>query len=214
MRSRHSLSFLSAAGWASARLQVEARHHAAIERWCAADWPLIVRRHEADCPTGQVCLGLALPPEPESGIKHRLPLRIAIDEVTRSRPPLTLAEVRLVLPPAWQAALPAATMPLAVFGSTALQAITGLPYLRETSDLDILLQPTTLAALTDGLALLTQVEALLPLDGEIVFPSGAAVAWKEWRAASAQGAAMRVLAKHDEGVMLVRVDALLASLTA
>ncbi|MEB0136785.1 malonate decarboxylase holo-[acyl-carrier-protein] synthase [Actimicrobium sp. CCC2.4] len=214
MLSRHSLLTLSAAGWASARAQVEARHHAAVERWCAADWPVIVRRHEVDCPTGQVCVGLALPPEPESGIKYRLPLRIAINEVTRSRPPLTLAEVRFVLPPAWQAALPAAAMPLAVFGSAALQAITGLPYLRESSDLDILLQPTTPAALADGLALLTQVGTLLPLDGEIVFPSGAAVAWKEWRAASGQGAAMRVLAKHNEGVVLVRVDALLANLTA
>lgn len=214
MLSRHSLLHLSAAGWASARTQVDVIHHAAIDSWCTADWPVIARRHEAGCPDDQVCVGLALPPDPVSGVKHRLPLRIASDQVMRTRLPLSLAEVLPVLPHAWQAALPAASVPLAVFGSAALQSITGLPYLRGSSDLDILLQPATLAALTDGLQLLAQVAASLPLDGEIVFPSGDAVAWKEWQAASGQGAAMRVLAKRNDGVALVRIDALLAGLAA
>jgi phosphoribosyl-dephospho-CoA transferase len=49
---------------------------------------------------------------------------------------------------------------------------------------------------------------LLPLDGEIEFPSGHAVSWKEWLG---QGhAADRVLAKHLDTVALLRRDQLLA----
>lgn len=213
MLSRHSLLHLSAAGWASARPQVDPTHHAAIDRWCEADWPVIARRHEADCPADQVCVGLALPPDALSGVKHRLPLRIGSDQVTRLEKPRLLGDV---LPVSWKVSLPEAALLLPVFGSVALQAITGLPYLHAKSDLDVLLQPTSRAALDAGLALLVQLSRQLPLDGEIIFPSGDAVAWEEWRAAATKDddIAERVLAKRFDGVRLVRVDALLASLEA
>jgi phosphoribosyl-dephospho-CoA transferase len=46
----------------------------------------------------------------------------------------------------------------------------------------------------------------LPLDGEIVFPSGDAVAWKEWAGAE------RVLVKRASAVRLAPVAELLSTL--
>ncbi|WP_344762290.1 malonate decarboxylase holo-[acyl-carrier-protein] synthase [Actimicrobium antarcticum] len=219
MPARHSLLWLSAAGWADARRQVPALHHAQVDRWGSSDWPLIVRRQEADCPAGTLCAGLALPPDPVTATKHRLPLRVAGTTVTRVQTPVALSLVGEVVPAHWRPSLDrlqsdalACGLSLQVFGSAALQAITGLPYLRATSDLDVLVQPATPAQLDDALALLVRYSAVLPLDGEIVFPSGDAVSWKEWRNAAQQSVQSRVLVKRTDGVALVRMDVLLATL--
>jgi phosphoribosyl-dephospho-CoA transferase len=96
------------------------------------------------------------------------------------------------------------------FGSLAMQALTGITYLTPTSDIDLLLHPRTVDDLDSGLALLQHHAATLPLDGEIVFPDGAAVSWKEWAA----GGDARVLVKHIDGVWLSRKAPLLAQLQA
>jgi len=68
-----------------------------------------------------------------------------------------------------------------------------------------------LAAVLQALAALTEAEAALPcgLDGEIRFADGAAVAWKELRAALA-GDTTQVLVKGEADVQLLAVEALLA----
>jgi phosphoribosyl-dephospho-CoA transferase len=48
----------------------------------------------------------------------------------------------------------------------------------------------------------------LPLDGEVLFPSGDAVAWKEWVGA---GYSERVLAKCRDTVRLARREELMES---
>jgi phosphoribosyl-dephospho-CoA transferase len=50
----------------------------------------------------------------------------------------------------------------------------------------------------------------VPLDGEVVFPGGAAVAWKEWRGAYDSG--RKVLVKTIDEVQLSWPEALLATL--
>jgi phosphoribosyl-dephospho-CoA transferase len=54
----------------------------------------------------------------------------------------------------------------------------------------------------------------LPLDGEIVFPGGVAVSWKEWRQVAVKGGDPdnKVLVKTPDTVKLERVGALAASL--
>ena len=94
------------------------------------------------------------------------------------------------------------------FGSLAMQALTGIPYLTPTSDIDILLHPRTVHELDTGLALMHHHAPTLPLDGEIVFPDGAAVSWKEWSASGDE----RVLVKHVGGVRLSGKAPLLAQL--
>jgi len=72
--------------------------------------------------------------------------------------------------------------------------------------------PTSRDQLRAGLTLLAQHAALLPLDGEIVFPSGRAVAWKEWLLVDATPRGMRVLVKDGRQVSLQRADLLLEEL--
>jgi phosphoribosyl-dephospho-CoA transferase len=93
-----------------------------------------------------------------------------------------------------------------------MQAITGQSYLTPASDIDLLFVPADAASLRAGLALLEQYAALLPLDGEIVFPSGEAVAWKEWISAGRHDA--RVLVKDAGAVRLAPMAQLLATLEA
>jgi len=213
MYARHDLAWLSGEGWNGllATTPGGTPAHAAIARWAGADWPLIVRRCEAADGTGEnagdACLGLAAPPDPASGAKLRLPLRLSSQHIVRHRAPLQLDAVAHALPARWQASFgrlaeACAGLDLRVFGSLALQALTGQPYLRDASDIDLLFRPCDAAELEKGLRLLASFLDELPLDGEIVFPNGHAVAWKEWLAADDHSA--RVLVKSQASVMLCK----------
>jgi phosphoribosyl-dephospho-CoA transferase len=106
----------------------------------------------------------------------------------------------------------AAGYALRSYGSLALQAITGARYLTASSDIDLLFCPVTTSQLEAGIALLSSHQASLPLDGEVMFPGGDAVAWREWRDARARGA--RVLVKRIDAVRLADPAALVAALAA
>lgn len=211
--------------------------HAALARWAGADWPLIVRRrdnarhnagdaarrsvdqalggghaalgggeHACDS-AGEICLGLAAPPDPASGAKLRIPLHVLSRHIERHSAPLRLEAVVHALPPRWQAPFARLSkaserLDLRVFGSLALQALTGQPYLRDASDIDLLFRPRDAEELDEGALLLASLLDELPLDGEIVFPSGQAVAWKEWFTAGAGTGSERVLVKSQSDVKL------------
>jgi len=93
-----------------------------------------------------------------------------------------------------------------------MQSLTSLPYLSASSDIDLLFYPRDRNQLDEGLQLLRLYAKHLPLDGEIVFPSGRAVAWKEWADTSARPDAMRILAKSMQAVNLSPCASLLAEL--
>lgn len=215
MFSRHELVWLSSQGWLAACAAALPGQAEAIERWRREDWPLIVRRQDAAMGADSVSVGLALPPHPDHGSKVRIALQALRSDVSRSLPALALDAVLDAAPPEWKAALAALEaqargLTLRVYGSLALQALTGQAYLTPASDIDLLFYPTSVAQLQAGVALLSAHAALLPLDGEIVFPSGQAVAWKEWIGAQRNHA--RVLAKTNDAVHLTTGAALLATL--
>lgn len=222
MYARHDLVWLGEAGWDRVLSGVTPGAPAALAAWRAAGWPAIVRRADADAPPGEVALGIPLPPRPEDGYKVRIPIRVPAAAIVRHQPPLALARAMADgtgLPPGWRTALAdldrqaqAGGLALHVYGSTALQALTGQRYLGPASDIDLLLQPRSRAELAQGLALLQRFAAQLPLDGEIVFPGGCAVAWKEWACALGGAPGTRVLVKELHRVALVPPDALLAAL--
>jgi phosphoribosyl-dephospho-CoA transferase len=121
--------------------------------------------------------------------------------------------------PAWRSALlrlqyqaQAQALDLRVYGSLALQALTGLDYLRPSSDIDLLLTPGNRFQLERGMRLLRDYAAVLPLDGEVLFPAGA-VAWKEWQQAAADPTA-RVLLKRRQDVVLQSVAQIVAGTAA
>jgi phosphoribosyl-dephospho-CoA transferase len=99
-----------------------------------------------------------------------------------------------------------------VYGSAALQALTGMEYVTASSDIDLLFEPATQAELDDGLMLLGAYALSLPLDGEVIFPGGAAVAWKEWMAATGAPGNPRVLVKENQHVRLRTTADLLRNL--
>ncbi|MFL6673589.1 MAG: malonate decarboxylase holo-[acyl-carrier-protein] synthase [Massilia sp.] len=217
MYSRHDLVWLTPHGWRAAAESAPAPDRDAIELWRREDWPAIVRRHDAGAPAGTVSLGIALPPDPADGSKRRIAIRAPGSHVARRTPPLPLAETLAAAPAHWHQGLAAldANAPgpgLRAYGSLALQALTGRQYLTASSDIDLLFGPATVGQLDAGIALLSAHVATLPLDGEIVFPCGDAVAWKEWRGARENGA--RVLVKSIGAVRLADPAALIAALEA
>ncbi len=211
MFSRHELVWLTGRGWDAALERALPGQHEAIEQWRRQDWPAVVRRPDVGLAPGQVSLGIPLPPTPD-GVKGRIALNALEIDVAQRRPALALADAAQSAPGHWRPALDAlaASVPLQAYGSLAMQAITGQAYLTPSSDIDLLFFPADADALHAGLALLAQHAATLPLDGEIVFPSGAAVAWKEWLSASRNEA--RVLVKEAGAVRLAPMAGLLASL--
>lgn len=205
MYSRHDLVWLTPRGWDAALARALPGQQAALEQWQRQGWPVVVRRDETGAAPGAVSLGLALPPDAD-GVKRRIALHALASDVAESAPALPLLDAAAAAPAHWRPALDmlAQALPLRAFGSLALQAITGQSYLTAKSDIDLLFHPTSRSMLDSGLAKMSACP--LPLDGEIVFPSGEAVAWKEWTGAE------RVLVKSVASVRLAPVAELLATM--
>ncbi|TFW16923.1 malonate decarboxylase holo-[acyl-carrier-protein] synthase [Duganella callida] len=211
---RHQLVWLTAAGWRATLAAARPQQREAIKLWRGQDWPAVVRRAEPDAAADEVCLGLPLPPERDNGGKLRIALRAQVAHIARSAPPIALAAA-LRSSGCWRERLAAlvadaAGLELRVYGSLAMQSLTGLLYLSPRSDVDLLFRPASRQQLDDGMALLSRHAQLLPLDGEIIFPGGQAVAWQEWRMAMAQPA--RVLVKSRQTVRLADTASLLVTL--
>ncbi|HWX03898.1 malonate decarboxylase holo-[acyl-carrier-protein] synthase [Collimonas sp.] len=219
---RHSLAWLSAEGWQRAALAATADKQATLARWQQEDWPLVLRRRAADTPPDELCLGLALPPD-GNGDKARIPLQVQLTDVQRFAEPLTLRQALAHMPSGWSGPLRAfagdclhSGIALRLYGSWAWQILTRQSYVTANSDIDLLFTPRNASEFSRGMALLAQHAARLPLDGEVIFPDGHAVAWKEcWQALQAGaevGAAARVLVKTESAVQLRTLASLMSSL--
>ena len=214
MYSRHDLVWLTAQGWQEARAAALPQDRTALALWERQDWPGVVRRRDLGATACTISLGISLPPAGAGAPRQRIALRAATVHVHRHTPALGLGEAAAAAPAGWRAGLAAMARDLPelrAYGSLAMQAITGLPYLTPASDVDLLLAPRCCGTLDHAINLLTAQAQTLPLDGEIVFPRGEAVAWKEWRDAAAR---TRVLVKTIDAVRLAERAALLATLEA
>jgi phosphoribosyl-dephospho-CoA transferase len=218
MYRRHELVWLTPEGWESALAGVIGEPREIVLRWRMRGLPAVVRRTEPGTPSGLLCLGIPAPPDRRSGQKLRLGFAVEHRHVAEVRSALALDAAAASAPRGWQlglsrlgTALRAAGIECRVFGSLAMEILTGECYLGATSDVDLLLRPRDGAQLDAGLALVAHHAHSLPLDGEIEFPSGHAVSWKEWLGVDGQAwrGADRVLVKHLDAVALLRRDELL-----
>ncbi|WP_428415308.1 malonate decarboxylase holo-[acyl-carrier-protein] synthase [Methylibium sp.] len=184
----------------------------AVVDWAQAGRPFIGRATQPGDGPGRLPLGLALPPQPR---KRRLSFTVAPAAVRLVSAPPTLGDALAHLPPRLRE--PAALLesrafalglPVYVFGSAFWQQASGLVYLTEHSDLDVLACPPSAAAARDWLHALTEVQAdsAARLDGEIQLPDGAGVAWRELAAAPTQ-----LLLKSDHGPALRELAAVWAA---
>jgi phosphoribosyl-dephospho-CoA transferase len=211
---RHMLVWLGEDGWRAVQRAAREQHKPALKLWEGQDWPAVVRRMDIDARDDEVCLGLPLPPDEDSGEKVRVSIRAQVAHISRAAPAVDLrAALRSSGP--WRERLAAldidaAGMGLRVYGSLAMQALTGLLYVSQTSDVDVLFYPASRKQLDDGMEVLSRHATRLPLDGEIVFPGGQAVSWKEWRMAMAHPA--KVIVKELRSVRLADTASLLATL--
>ncbi|MGA1861062.1 malonate decarboxylase holo-[acyl-carrier-protein] synthase [Azospirillum sp. 11R-A] len=169
-------------GWADRlRSPLASAERAEAEDWCRAGRPLVIARGRPGDGEGELRLGLATPD------KRRIGLHVAVDAVAERLEPLALAEAAVSAPEAWRrmlADLARRAQELgtaaAVYGSLAWQHRTGLRYVRPESDIDLLFAPHDRRQLEGLLELLMAVGNDSPrLDGEILLPDGAAVAWRE-----------------------------------
>jgi phosphoribosyl-dephospho-CoA transferase len=190
--------------------------HAALDAWFGRGFPLVIRRADAGTRSG-VAVGLPLPPDRG---KRRLAMTLTRGDVACFSAPPTLAHIAIGLAETWRwplAALDRDARSIGVtlrgFGSAAWQALTGLAYLHDDSDIDLLLAPASAAQLDATLALFERWErnARRRIDAEIVFDGDRAVAWREWVRA-ADGSV--VLAKAREGAALVPRASLVGRLPA
>ncbi len=183
MLERHRLVYLDPARWGKILATYPTLQAMPIVAdWVAARRPLIARRPVCDDAAGLVPLGLPLPP---SVGKQRLAFAVPPEAILSDVPPPLLADTVRGAPIAWQetiAAFIALDPETRCFGSLAWAHLTGLPYLSETSDLDLVWHVSTADAAARLVAALARIDAGAPvrLDGEIVTPTGLAVQWREF----------------------------------
>jgi phosphoribosyl-dephospho-CoA transferase len=101
----------------------------------------------------------------------------------------------------------------AAFGSLMWQHQTGLRYLSSQSDLDVLWPVSANCEMHSLLLGIAKIEQASPvcIDGEIVFPDGRAVNWRELLDALRGDAPAEVLVKSMDRVALVGIDQLIGS---
>jgi phosphoribosyl-dephospho-CoA transferase len=204
---RHMLVWLTATGWHAAIAAARDEHKTALMLWESQDWPVVVRRLDADAAADEISLGLPMPPHAETGVKVRIALRARTADIRKLGPAMALRSAGGQFAAMCDAA---GSLQWQVYGSLAMQALTGLQYVSPASDIDVLFHPASRQQLEAGVALLAHHAEQLPLDGEIVFPGGAAVSWKEWRLAMMHPA--KVMVKELGSVRLADTASLLATL--
>jgi phosphoribosyl-dephospho-CoA transferase len=184
-----------------------------VASWVDKGWPLVRRRAVSGEGRG-VALGLPLPP---SVGKRRLSFLIPLESIVSTAPPPALTSARRAAPRAWQPTLDRLdalasrhSLDPRVFGSLAWRALTGLDYLSDRSDLDLLLhvrRDTDLRSLAADIAMI-EAAAPIRLDAELVREDGAAANWRELHVG-----AREILVKTLGGVALVEADGFLLEAT-
>jgi len=185
-----------------------------LGEWADRGWPVIVRRRGEVDNRHLVPVGVPLPP---AAGKRRVALLIPPEGILqRSRPPLLHASASAA-DPNWRSTIDAlvavgarSDVEPAAFGSLLWQHLTGLAYLTPNSDLDVLWQIPANFDVHSLIRNIAQVQRDAPghIDGEIIFPDGSAVNWRElWNARQAADGAT-VLAKTMESVRLFDVTSL------
>ena len=169
-----------------------------VDLWHAAGHPFVVCRQRSGHDLLSLGFCLATP--------GQRPRRIAVqaghDQILRAARPPALAE----LPPAFatlSASAAGAGLDVRVFGSWMWQTLTGVPHVSADSDLDVLIDVSTIAGADSAAAFLQTASADSPckVDGELSIPGLGEVQWREYLNGGPE-----LLLKSLETVRLIRRD--------
>jgi phosphoribosyl-dephospho-CoA transferase len=202
---RHQLVWLTDHAWAKIQTGPwDLQAQALLTHWRTQRLPLVVTRQRGDVAPGQVCLGL---PGPTRCDRRKLAINVAVGAIAAHGMCPTLAQIAPAAE--WCDAAGDLANALAqigvqarVYGSYAWQHLTGLTYLHADSDLDLCLEVSQLDKASQAIDLLAQTQLPMRLDGEVIFPGGHAVAWREL-AQLFNGKVSQVLLKNRHDVRLV-----------
>lgn len=190
------------------RLAAEPRR--LVENWADRGWPVVVRRPDIHEWAIGIPVGLPLPPSfgklrlalsiPNAAAAERLSA-VALHEASGSLPERLRPQIEAVLALGARVAVAPA-----VFGAALWQHLTGLTYLHEGSDIDLLWPLHGLRSLPGLLDALSDLDDVGPagLDGEVVLPTGEGVSWRELRRERGRPGGV-VLARSMEGAKLICV---------
>jgi phosphoribosyl-dephospho-CoA transferase len=180
--------------------------------WALQNRPLIARRDDRSgsraCDSSQVPLGLPLPPAQG---KRRIAILLPAGAIRDITSPPRLAEIAPSAPPAWRPTIDRLLRLddcVRAYGSLAWQHLTGLPYLSNTSDLDLLWDHADAPSSETLLAGILAIERRAPMriDGELVAADGKAVHWRELASGSPE-----VMAKRLDSIALLSRQAFLSA---
>ncbi len=210
---RHDRVFLRyGTPFRSACAEIEPAVQACVREWIDAGRPLVAAR-QASAASG-VVLGLTLP---TAQGRKRLGVLVEPRDISVVRAPLSLADCLQRLPTHEAEALRGLERNMGrlgvvpgVYGSLAWEALSGEGYRHSESDVDLICDVASVGQAEACLRLLADGAAALPcgLDGEIRFPDGCAVAWRELAAVWGKADA-KVLVKGGVDVGLLPLSVVL-----
>jgi phosphoribosyl-dephospho-CoA transferase len=205
---RHDLLVIDPFSWEAVVAALPERDATGLlADWARQGWPVIYRRRLPGEPVDELPVAVQLP---LSAGRRRVALLVPPDAVIGRPERPDIAAALSIAPSGWHAtmtalqSLPGLAGSARVFGSLLWQCVTGLPYLREQSDLDLTFpctgEPRPVA---EAIAAIDRGEHPR-IDGELLLPDGAACHWREL----VEGAGSAILVKTNEGVELRHRDAL------
>lgn len=201
---RNQLAWLDGQAWQQLQAQPwDAEAQAILAHWCTHGLPLVVCRQSAAVPEPLVCLGL---PAPTRWSRRRLPLAVEPARIARSGAFPSLLQVAHQRD--WGLAALTLDQALArigvharVYGSHGWEYLTGQSYLHPDSDIDLSVNVQDFASACEVAQQLSATTLYGRLDGEIVFPAGQAVAWRELqRCLTGQTTQLLVKQRHQVGL--------------
>ena len=204
---RNQLVWLSDAAWRRVLARDwDLQAQDILKHWHTQQLPLVVCRQRV--PENSTSLSLGLP-APLQWDRRKLALEVATADIERVGH-FPLLNPRLLGPESAASLqnflhhLSVLNVPTRVYGSYGWQRLTGLPCVRDSSDLDLLIAVPDPGTAGQVVWLLQGLHLPCRVDGELLFPDGQAVAWREY-AQLIGGKVEQVLVKHRTGVHLAGV---------
>jgi phosphoribosyl-dephospho-CoA transferase len=201
---RNRLAWLSASAWRQVMArQWDSQAQSILSHWQTQQLPLVLCTQRVQQTPPTISLGL---PGPTQWARRKLALEVAPSDIQHVN---TFPLLEHIAPTEFSdAALRAflqymhgLRVPLQVYGSYGWQHLTGMAYVHPASDIDVIAQVPDLVVATLVARALQALQSPIRVDGELAFPNGHAISWREYLQ-WIDGKAERVLVRSRTQIQL------------